>query len=123
MFRVEYLITVDQKDAFCRTPSAFNNLLRTIDKLTISKSMIDFAGLSVSYELQSGEVSTDKQRFFHLRLAVDAESQLPQFEELLRSVRGVLSKAGGKPPQTLGMVSACNTRNAPIRSCMSSRTQ
>lgn len=101
MFRVEYLTTVDQKDAFCRTGVAFNNLLKTIDGLSIHKAEIHYQTLVVGYELQSGEVLNDKQRYFHLKLSTPAETDLPRFEELLRSMRSVLHKASGKPAQTL----------------------
>jgi len=101
LFRVEYLITVDQKDAFCRTAGAFNNLLRTIDGLAITKAEIHYDSLHVAYELQTGEVLSDKQRYFHLKLSVAKDTDLPKFEELLKSIRSLLHKASGKPAQTL----------------------
>lgn len=101
VFRVEYLITVDQKDAFCKTVTSFNNLLKTIDGVTVSKNELRFEHLAIHYEVQAGEILSDKQRFFHLRLTFPDESHLPEFEAFLKALRGLLHKASGKPPQTL----------------------
>lgn len=101
MFRVEYLVTVDQKDSFCTTAAAFNNLLKTIDGVSITKTELNFGSLLLAYELQTGEILCDKQRYFHLKLTLQAESHLQQFEVLLKSIRSLLHKASGKPAQTL----------------------
>jgi hypothetical protein len=101
VFRVEYLITVDQKDAFCRTVGAFNHLLKTIDGLSVNKTDIQYESIRIGYELQTGEVLSDKQRYFHLKLSVPTEAELPRFEQVLKSVRSLLHKASGKPAQTL----------------------
>lgn len=100
-FKVEYLITVDQKDVFCNSVASFNNLLRSLDGLAISGDSIEFGSLKVGYEIQTGEISSDKQRFFHLKLSCPLEKQLDDFDNLLRSIRVVLSKASGKPVQIL----------------------
>lgn len=101
MFKVEYLMTVDQKDAFCKTVAAFNNLLKTIDGVSVSKNELRFGNLTIHCEVQTGEILSDKQRYFHLRLSFSDESRLAEYEAFLKSLRGVLHKASGKPPQTL----------------------
>lgn len=98
--RVEYLITVDQKDQFCKTTAGFNNLLRTIEGVAISNGDLSWSGMKVGYEVQDGEIQKDKQRFFHAKFTLKDDSMLERFEEFLRSVRGVLSKAGGAPPSS-----------------------
>ncbi len=40
VFRVEYLITVDQKDAFCKTVTSFNNLARHIESINIHTATV-----------------------------------------------------------------------------------
>lgn len=111
--RVEYLITVDQKDQFCKTTAGFNNLLRTIEGVAISNGDLSWSGMKVGYEVQDGEIQKDKQRFFHAKFTLKDDSMLERFEEFLRSVRGVLSKAGGRPPQVLwDGVSSNYARNA-----------
>ena len=101
MFRVEYLITVDQKDAFCTTTTGFNNLLKTVNGVSVSKSDLRFDSLILEYELQTGEILSDKQRYFHVKLTLHDEADLPRFEVLLKSFRSLLHKASGKPAQTL----------------------
>lgn len=111
--RVEYLITVDQKDQFCKTTTGFNNLLKTIEGVSISNGDLSWSGMKVGYEVQDGEIQKDKQRFFHAKFTLKDDSMLERFEEFLRSVRGVLSKAGGRPPQVLwDGVSSNYARNA-----------
>ncbi|RYE02047.1 MAG: hypothetical protein EOP50_00985 [Sphingobacteriales bacterium] len=111
--RVEYLITVDQKDQFCKTTAGFNNLLKTIEGVAISNGDLSWSGMKVGYEVQDGEIQKDKQRFFHAKFTLKDDAMLERFEEFLRSVRGVLSKAGGRPPQVLwDGVSSNYARNA-----------
>ena len=99
--RVEYLITVDQKDQFCKTILGFNNLIKAIEGVAIQNTDLTWSGLSIQYEVQDGEIQRDKQRFFHAKFTLNNDEKIEKFEELLRSVRGVLSKAGGRPPQVL----------------------
>lgn len=99
--RVEYLITVDQKDQFCKTITGFNNLVKTIEGVAIQNSDLTWSTLKVQYDVQDGEIQRDKQRFFHAKFTLTDDSKIEKFEEFLRSVRGVLSKAGGRPPQVL----------------------
>jgi hypothetical protein len=110
--RVEYLITIDQKDLFCKTKSGFNNLLRTIDGLSIHNGELRYQDLQAQYEVQDGEITTDRQRFFHVKLTLSDDNKLEQFELLLRQVRGVLTRAGGRPPQVLWDGLSTNFANA-----------
>jgi len=98
---VEYLITVDQRDAFCKTTTAFNNLLKTLDGVFLSKTELKFENLLIYYELQTGEILNDKQRYFHVKFSSSTESLLNDFESFLKSIRTLLQKASGKPLQTL----------------------
>ncbi len=102
-FKVEYLVTVDQNEPFCSSPSSFNNLLRAVDDLTVSGNTIEFKTLRVHYEVQMGQISADKQRYFHLKLILNNEDQFAEFESLLKSLRTILYKASasGKSVQVL----------------------
>ena len=100
-FKVEYLITFEQKASFCNSIPAFNNLLRTIDDISIEANSIEFQGQKIGYDVQTGEILNDKQRFFHVKLTFSNEKLLNEYENLLRVIRTVLSKAGEKPVQVL----------------------
>ena len=100
-FKVEYLITVEQKGSFCNTIPAFNNLLRTIDDISIGANSIEFQGQKIGYDVQTGEILNDKQKFFHVKLTLSNEKYLKEYENLLRTIRTVLFKAGDKPVQVL----------------------
>jgi len=99
--RVEYLITVDQKEPFCNSIPSFNNLLRTIDHLKIQNGYIEAQLVRAQYEVQMGEIIIDKHRYFHIKLSITKDIAVDDFEALLKSIRTVLSKASGKPVQIL----------------------
>lgn len=99
--RVEYLITVDQKEPFCNSVPSFNNLLKTIDGLVIRDGYMEAKLVRAQYEVQMGEVANDKHRYFHIKLAITNSIAVEDFESLLKSIRTVLSKASGKPVQVL----------------------
>lgn len=101
IFEVNYLTILDQKDSFCITVSSFNHLLHTIDGLSIDKNRLVFRKLSVDYEVQTGEIPSGGQRFFHIKLLCNQEDRVDEFEDLLRSIRTILSKASGGPIQIL----------------------
>jgi uncharacterized protein YutE (UPF0331/DUF86 family) len=101
MQRVEYLVTIDQKDSFCASVTAFNNLIKSIDGISLNKSALRFKDLSFEYEVQTGEISSDKQRFFHVKFTCPDLATYDVFEILLKSVRTVLTKASGRPVQTV----------------------
>lgn len=100
-YKVEYLITVDQKEAFCGSINAFKNFLSSIDGVFLKNNDLEFGGLSLGYEIQSGEITKDKLRYFHLKLVCADDSKLNEFESFLRYIRSLLHKANGKPPQIL----------------------
>jgi len=101
-FKVEYLITVDQKYPFCSSVAAFNNLLRTIDDITVTNSSIEYKSLKVNYELQMGAIEADKQKYFHIKITSTSYLQAEEeIDTLLRSIRTILSKASGKAVQIL----------------------
>src|SRR4051812_6481639 len=101
MYRVEYLVTVDDSTAFCKNVAGLNNLLRTIDGLKVSSNEIIAGDLKIDYEIEAGSISNDRQRFFHLRFTLQDGDNLDGFEEALRSVRAVLHRVGSRPPQVL----------------------
>jgi hypothetical protein len=101
MFRAEYLVTFEQKDSYCNTIASFNRLIEAIDGVVLSKSQLHYEGLTAQFEVQTGEIRNDRQRYFHLKLSNVPEENLDRFEKLQRAIRSILTKATGKPPQSL----------------------
>lgn len=100
-FRVEYLITVSEDDPFCKTEAGFNNLLKTLDGLSIGRDGVLYHDLPIKYELSFGSIHQDKQRYFQVKFWIDDEALLAKFEDFLRAVRGVLYRASERQPQVL----------------------
>jgi len=100
-YKVEYLTVINAKENFCNSVSSFNNLLQSYDNVSINAGKIDFDGVSFDYDVQSGEIHENKQRFFHIELKCNDKKNLDKFKELLKSVRTILSKASEKPPEIL----------------------
>jgi len=101
VYKVEYLSIINSKEDFCKSISSFNNFLQSYDNIKISGSKIKFEGASFSYHVMYEEIAENTQRFFHAKFVCEDAAQLDKFKAMLRSVRTLLSKASGKPPEVL----------------------
>ncbi|MCH5571203.1 HEPN domain-containing protein [Pseudomonas syringae] len=100
-YKVEYLSIISSKEEFCRSISSFNNFLQSYDNIEIFDQKIKFKEFTFLYSVQFEEIAESAQRFFHLKFFCDDKAKLSEFKLMLRSVRALLSKAGGKPPEVL----------------------
>lgn len=100
-YKVEYLSIISSKEEFCRSIGSFNSFLQSYDNIEIFDQRIKFKDFTFSYNVQFEEIAESAQRFFHLKFFCDDKAQLSEFKLMLRSVRALLSKAGGKPPEVL----------------------
>ncbi|NDJ84163.1 hypothetical protein GXP65_24365 [Vibrio campbellii] len=98
-FKVEYLILMDDEGAFCDGKPTFNKLLQVNSDIKISNRKLIYKGsFDVEYGLISGEVENKGQRFFQLTLSAKCErDKLDIFVELLRDIKKLIQKSGGKP--------------------------
>jgi hypothetical protein len=101
--RVEYIILVETKNAFCNSIKAFNNLLEVNDDIKIEKNskVIKFKGLDISYEVQTGELNDKEQRFFHTKFTCKQVEKINEYSNFLRVVRDILVRVTGKQPVSL----------------------
>jgi hypothetical protein len=100
--RVEYIILVETKNAFCNSVKAFNNLLEVNDDIKIEKNkIIKFKGLDISYEVQTGELNDKEQRFFHTKFTCKQVEKINEYSNFLRVVRDILVRVTGKQPVSL----------------------
>lgn len=101
--RVEYIILVETKNAFCNSIKAFNNLLEVNDDIKIEKNskVIKFKGLDISYEVQTGELNDKEQRFFHTKFTCKQVERINEYSNFLRVVRDILVRVTGKQPVSL----------------------
>lgn len=104
---VEYLIII-QKEAtealyhLCDGARGFNKLLQSDSLIKIERNQIAFQKtLKCAYQVTAGNVQGKQQRFFHLRVTFDGgESQIDDFIDLLRVIKGIFYRVG-IPPETL----------------------
>lgn len=100
--RVEYIILVETKNAFCNSIRAFNNLLEVNDDIKIERNIvIKFKGLDISYEVLTGELNDKEQRFFHTKFTCKQVEKINEYSNFLRVVRDILVKVTGKQPVSL----------------------
>lgn len=100
-YRVEYLSVLSSQDDFCKSIESFNYLIQSYDHIEVTGTHIKFKGHDFGYEVQHGEINQGNQRFFHLKLCCDNSQDLDDFKKLLKSIRTILAKASGKPPEIL----------------------
>lgn len=100
-FKVEYFITVDQKDVFCRDKSSFDNFLKSFDGIAVQDNCIHYKSLEVDYELEIGNIAADRQRYFHAILSIQEENCIGEFEKFLRILKTALFKISREEPKTL----------------------
>ncbi|WP_367390657.1 DUF5655 domain-containing protein [Lewinella sp. LCG006] len=90
MYKVEYLIIVE--DINCKTVKALKNLIQSDSDFVINRDQIVFNGFQFNYGVAKGNVSTGKKPvYFHLRLWIESESEMPLFTAALKRLRKVLS--------------------------------
>lgn len=101
IMRVEYLVIIDSTSAFCGNIKAFNSFLESNSDIKIHGKTFNYKHMNVNYEIQTGIIKTDNNRFFHIKFNSENIEEIDDFTELLRAVRSLLFKAADKQPQTL----------------------
>ena len=100
--RVEYIASVETKNAFCNSIKTFNNLLQVNEDIKLDKgSIIKYKSLVISYEVQTGELIDKGHRFFHTKFIFNQIEKIDEYSLFLRSVRDILFKLTGKQPVSL----------------------
>lgn len=97
--RVEYLILIDSKESYCKSVNSLNNLLQAYDEIKIDGDSISYCGNAFHYEVSFEEIGKEHQRYFHIRVTNSDTSTTQEFRTLLKSLRTILTKIGGRPPE------------------------
>ena len=100
----EYLVIVEKSasEAFyhlCDSINGFNKLLQTNPNIVIEPGRVKFkASLEFPYEVKIGNVEGKEQRFFQVKITFNGEeNNIDEYSEMLKSLRGIVHKAGGQP--------------------------
>ncbi|MCI0559766.1 MAG: hypothetical protein MN733_14850 [Nitrososphaera sp.] len=99
--KVEYLVLLDSEEPFCKSVSSLNSLMQAYDDIEIASDSISYAGVSFGYEVSFEEIDREHQRYFHVRVVCSKQSNSQKFRELLKSLRTILTKVSGKPPEII----------------------
>jgi Apea-like HEPN len=100
----EYLIIVEKNssEAFyhlCDKTEEFNKLLQTDPNIVIGQGHIKYKDiLEFPYEIKTGNVEGKEQRFFQVKVIFKGEeTNIDEYSEVLKSLRGTVHRAGGQP--------------------------
>ncbi|WP_017788203.1 HEPN domain-containing protein [Aeromonas dhakensis] len=99
--KVEYLILIDSEEPFCQSIASLNSLIQAYDQVSIESDKILFSGCSFGYEVAFDNIGKGYQRYFHLKLTSENDSESEKFREFLKLLRTILSKISGRPPEIL----------------------
>ncbi|MEL7357892.1 MAG: hypothetical protein AAFN40_15140 [Cyanobacteria bacterium J06560_6] len=95
--KVEYLVVIKKKGAFCDKVETFLNFLKSDSRISVQKTRktLSYVGkdketIKVNYEIQKGEV--EDQRFFHIKFLYeltddDPDTQIELYRQLLKTVK------------------------------------
>ncbi|PED28695.1 hypothetical protein CON13_28970 [Bacillus cereus] len=95
--KIEYLIIVDTKSAFCANTTAFNNLLRANSDIQIRGGKLKYKEVEAEYKVHTNQSEKGNQRFFNIELGFEELSRIEEYEKLLRAVREMLYKVDNHP--------------------------
>lgn len=94
--KVEYLIVTQQDGCFCNNETSFNNLLQADTQICIEDKKLKFTQgkktLEVDYGLETDEIKDKKQRYFHIKLVVDNDSEIELFTSLVRTIKKIVER-------------------------------
>jgi len=100
----EYLIIIEKNssEAFyylCDKADEFNKLLQTDSNIAIGSGWLKYKKIiEFGYEVKNGTVQGKEQRFFHVKLTFEGgESDIEDYTEMLKSIRGAVYRAGAQP--------------------------
>lgn len=96
---VEYLVMFKDSDTFCSDIDSFFNLLRTDSRMYIKSDRIIHGKKDVGrIAVQKGQPEAKNLTCFHLKLeyegALDNESDVGDFNSMLRTIRTIIKKVG-----------------------------
>lgn len=99
--RVEYLVTIELKDSFCKTKKSFLNFLQSDSDIILTSKKVTY--LNKDYEIEVSEESSpsDKHKIFNVKINNPKEEQVEEFSNFLRALRSLLNMASKNNIQTL----------------------
>jgi hypothetical protein len=95
MLSVEFVLTMSKDDTFCSSADAFKGLLKVDSKIKIKGNEIVYNDKSFKYHISVNDITDKKERFFDLKFSCDDDSNINEFNKLIRDIRIVCSRTKG----------------------------
>ncbi len=100
----EYLVIIEKiaSEAFyalCDNIGEFNKLLQTDPDIHVEGPFINYKhATKFAYTVKTNKIEGKDQRFFHIKVTFEGEeNNVEEYTSVLRSIRGVVHRAGGQP--------------------------
>ncbi|GAB3399687.1 HEPN domain-containing protein [Massilia agilis] len=98
---VEYLVLIDSSELYCQSVESLNSSIQGYDQIKVGGTELKFSGCKFKYDVAFRNVEGGNQRYFHIKLGLDRDSDEQKFRDLLKLLRTILTKISGRPPEIL----------------------
>lgn len=99
--RVEYLVTIEITNAFCKTKKSFLNFIQSDSEIHISGGKITYKGDIFGLEVMEENSPSEKNKIFHIKIQNDKGEKINEFSSLLKVLRNLFHMASKNNIQTL----------------------
>ncbi|TLU63964.1 hypothetical protein FFB58_19935 [Enterobacter sp. MF024] len=99
--KVEYLVTIEIKDSFCKTKKAFINFIQSNSEIILTKEKVNYKNNTFYLEVLEEKSPSERHNIFHLKLKNDNDEKIECFVEFLKVFRGMLHIASKNNVQTI----------------------
>ncbi|MCU6668336.1 HEPN domain-containing protein [Enterobacteriaceae bacterium H4N4] len=99
--KVEYLVTIEIKDSFCKTKKAFINFIQSNADILLIKEKVTYKNNSFNLEILEEKSPSERHKIFHLKVKSGHEGEIESFVEFLKVLRGMLHIASKNNIQTI----------------------
>ncbi|MBJ6600341.1 hypothetical protein JGU00_06605 [Enterobacter hormaechei] len=99
--RVEYLVTIELKDSFCKTKKSFLNFLQSDSDIILTGKKVTYLNKHYEIEVSEENSPSDKHKIFNVKINNPNEDQVEEFSNFLRALRSLLNMASKNNIQTL----------------------
>lgn len=99
--KVEYLVTIESKDAFCKTKKSFLNFIQSDSDIILSGKKLTYKNDHFSIYVSEESSPSEKHNIFHIKIMNENENKIEEFSSLLKVLRGLFFLASKNNIQTL----------------------
>ncbi|SQI29160.1 Uncharacterised protein [Serratia plymuthica] len=99
--RVEYLVTIEITNSFCKTKKSFLNFIQSDSEINIVGKKINYKSDVFGIEITEENSPSEKNKIFHIKLSNENDEKVNEFTNLLKVLRNLLHMASKNNIQTL----------------------